>query len=81
MLYKLDLKRAYDHVNWGFLVVSVEEMWIWGEMSQMDNLLDSVVCSFILINGSPTSLFSSSRGLRQRSFILSIVCCYHGSFE
>jgi hypothetical protein len=25
-----DFEKAYDHVNWGFFVVSVEEMWFWG---------------------------------------------------
>jgi hypothetical protein len=39
VLCKLDLEKAYDHVNWEFLLIFVEEMWIWGEMEGLDSAL------------------------------------------
>jgi hypothetical protein len=65
VLCKLDIEKAYDHVNWEFLIYFFKRCgfstkwcnWIW-------------FCIFtvrfsILINGSPQGFFASSRGLRQ----------------
>jgi hypothetical protein len=37
VIYKLDLVKAYDHVNWDLFYVYAEEVWIWGEMMLMDS--------------------------------------------
>jgi hypothetical protein len=37
VLYKLDIEKAYDHVNWNFVLV--DEVWFWGEMAFLDNAL------------------------------------------
>ncbi|XP_038974764.1 uncharacterized protein LOC120106009 [Phoenix dactylifera] len=62
---KLDMERAYDRVRWDFLQQSLQgfgfpEIWISWVMS-------CVRCpSFaILVNGTPSRFFESSRGLRQ----------------
>jgi hypothetical protein len=52
LLCKLDIEKAYDHVNW--------ERWC----SWIAHCISSV-CFSILVNGTPSSFFSSSRGLRQ----------------
>jgi hypothetical protein len=39
VLSKLDLEKAYDHVNWWIFAIFVKEMWLWKEMVQVDNSL------------------------------------------
>jgi hypothetical protein len=39
VLRKLYLDKAYDHVNWEFFALFVEEMQIWGEMEGLDSAL------------------------------------------
>ncbi len=65
LLCKLDIEKAYDHVNWDFLIYLLQRCgfprkwcnWIW--------FCISTVWFSILINGSPQGFFASSRGLRQ----------------
>ena len=64
LLLKMDIEKAFDHVNWDFLMEVMSKMgfghrWInwmkWG---------CSTATFSILINGSPSGFFRSSRGLR-----------------
>ena len=65
VLCKLDMEKAYDHVNWGFLMYMLQRCgfsdkwreWIWYYIS--------TIKFSILINGSPSDFFGSSRGIRQ----------------
>lgn len=65
VLLKLDFEKAFDTVNWNFLVDVLEHVnfgakWIlW-----IKSIFQSIHIS-VLVNGSPTSEFSPSRGLRQ----------------
>ena len=64
-LLKIDFEKAYDNVNWHFLISMMSQMgfpvrwctWIKG-------ILVSSRAS-ILVNGSPTFQFTSGKGLRQ----------------
>lgn len=65
MLCKLDLEKAYDHVNWEFLMYVMRRcdfevkwrQWIWRCVN---------LASFsVLLNGVPTEHFGCSKGLRQ----------------
>ena len=65
LICKLDIEKAYDSVNWQFLMRVMQKMgfgvewreWIWSCISTAKFL--------VLINGEPAGFFSSSKGLRQ----------------
>ncbi|GJY05409.1 RNA-directed DNA polymerase, eukaryota [Tanacetum coccineum] len=65
MFLKVDFEKAFDTLNWSFLMSVMEQM---GFTSKWRNwifsCLDSAYAS-ILVNGSPTSEFKVQRGLRQ----------------
>ncbi|XP_047264372.1 secreted RxLR effector protein 78-like [Capsicum annuum] len=65
ILCKLDIEKAYDHVNWNFLLKILEDTgfsstWI----SWIRFCISNVKCSLI-INGKAEGFFQSYRGLRQ----------------
>ncbi|XP_059654857.1 uncharacterized protein LOC132301635 [Cornus florida] len=65
MAMKVDLKKAYDSVNWNFLQQSMKvygfsEKWCKWIMNCVSTAKFSVLC-----NGVPAGYFSSGRGLRQ----------------
>lgn len=65
VILKLDFEKAFDTVNWDFLMDTMMEMNLghtW--CNWIRALLDSVRIS-ILINGTPTKEFKPERGLRQ----------------
>ena len=65
IICKLDVEKTYDHVNWNYVLAVVERMmfsskwirWIGGYISR--------TCFYVLVNGSLSSFFQSSKGLRQ----------------
>jgi hypothetical protein len=65
VLCKLDIEKAYDHINWKFLLYLLrrcgfgEKWWSWIERCI------STTCFFVFINGTPSGFFKSSRGVRQ----------------
>ena len=65
ILCKLDLEKAYDHVNWDFLLSLMHRCGFPETWRKWIYFCISTVRFSILINGSSCGFFESSRGLRQ----------------
>jgi hypothetical protein len=65
VLCKLDVEKAYDHVNWGFLLYLLQRCGFSHAWISWIRFCISTVRFSILINGCPSGFFASSRGLRQ----------------
>ncbi|KAJ0693348.1 putative RNA-directed DNA polymerase [Helianthus annuus] len=64
-LFKIDFEKAYDNVNWGFLLSIMRQMnfpQVWCKW--IKGILLSARSS-ILVNGSPTFEFNCEKGIRQ----------------
>ena len=65
LICKLDIEKAYDSINWNFLMKVLQKMgfgskwvgWMWSCVSSAK--------FSILVNGVPAGFFPNTRGLRQ----------------
>ncbi|RVW18195.1 Transposon TX1 uncharacterized 149 kDa protein [Vitis vinifera] len=64
-LLKMDIEKAFDHVNWDFLMEVMSKMGFGHRWINWMKWCCSTATFSILINGSPSGFFCSSRGLRQ----------------
>ena len=65
LIFKVDFEKAYDNVDWSFLIDSLKKMgfghkWV----KWIEECLISAKMS-VLVNGSPTEEFPMRKGLRQ----------------
>ena len=63
-LCKLDLEKAYDHVNWPFLIYVLTKMGFGKHWIRWISWCISSTSFSVIINGSPFGFFHSLRGLR-----------------
>jgi hypothetical protein len=65
LLCKLDLEKAYDHVNWVFLLYLLQRCGFGAKWRAWIEFCISTVRFSILVNGTLASVFTSSRELRK----------------
>jgi hypothetical protein len=65
VLCKLDLEKAYDHVDWGFLIYMLRRCGFSQRWRRRIYTCISTAKFSVLVNGTSCGFFPSSRGLRQ----------------
>ena len=65
LVCELDIEKTYDNLNWEFLYQVIDRMGFGNWWMSWIKWCISTASFLVLINGSPTGFFSSSRGLRQ----------------
>ena len=66
LLCKLDIEKAYDHVNWNYVIAVMDKMGFSSKWLGWIRWCISTVRFSVLVNDSPFGFFGSSRRLRQR---------------
>ncbi|RVX07973.1 putative ribonuclease H protein [Vitis vinifera] len=65
ILCKLDIEKAYDNVDWTFILTVMQKMGFREKWIRWIKWCISTTSFSVLVNGTPTGFFQSSRGLRQ----------------
>ncbi|RVX11584.1 LINE-1 retrotransposable element ORF2 protein [Vitis vinifera] len=65
VLCKLDIEKAYDYLNWNFLLSVLQRMGFGEKWTGWISWCISTTTFSVLINGTLEGFFNSSRGLRQ----------------
>jgi hypothetical protein len=65
VICKLDLEKAYDHVNWNFLLYLLKWCGFGERWREWIEWCISTAWFSILVNGTPEDFFNSLRGIRQ----------------
>lgn len=65
LLCKLDVEKAFDHLNWSYLISILRQMGFGDRSIKWIKFNISIVKYSVLINRSLVGFFSAQRGLRQ----------------
>lgn len=64
IIFKVDLEKAYDHVDWRFLDYMLLKFGFGDTWQEWMGECNSTTSFSVLVNGSPSKLFKASRGIR-----------------
>lgn len=64
ILCKLDMEKAYDYLNWGFVDYVLSRMGFGNKWRKWMEACMSTALYAVMINCGPSSFFNASRGLR-----------------
>ena len=82
VICKLDLEKAYDHVNWQFPLYLLQRCGFNDKWRSWILFCISTAKFSVLVNGSPCGFFLKFKGVTSRGSPISSTFCYsHGSFE
>ncbi|RVW32661.1 Transposon TX1 uncharacterized 149 kDa protein [Vitis vinifera] len=79
VLCKLDLEKAYDHINWDFLMTVMQKMGFGEKWTGWIRWCISTASFSVLINGSPAGFFQSTRGVENAEVLAFELGCKVGS--
>ena len=65
VMCKFDIEKAYDHVDWSFLLSVMSMMGFGEKWLRWMQWCIFTTSFYVLVNGTPLGFFQSSRGLRQ----------------
>ncbi|XP_049391982.1 secreted RxLR effector protein 78-like [Solanum stenotomum] len=65
VMCKLDIEKAFDHLNWSFLLNTLRQMRFGRRLIKWIEFCIKTTRFSILINGEPAGFFLAERGLRQ----------------
>lgn len=81
-MLKIDLTKAYDSINWRFLLRVMEEIEFPNRFINWSSAYITTVSYSVVVNGKPILAFQATKGLRQRDplspylFVIGILFLY-----
>lgn len=81
MLLKLDLKKAFDHIEWSFVRQALHYFNFPSELIKLIRSCITTTSISILVNGTPTPFFNPSRGIRQGDPLSHIYSSYAWNYS